>query len=56
MKLLEKDGWYSDTHRGSHKYYKHPIKPGKIPVPVHGSKDIKPGTLNNILKKAGLKN
>lgn len=27
----------------------------EIPIPVHGSKDIPPGTLNKILKLAGLK-
>lgn len=26
-----------------------------IPVPMHGSKDLPVGTLNGILKKAGLK-
>lgn len=55
IKILEADGWYFDSQRGSHKYFKHPLKSGKIPVPTHGSKDIKPGTLNSILKSAGLK-
>lgn len=54
-KILKNDGWYFDSHRGSHRYYKHPIKKDKVPVPFHSHKDIPIGTLNNILKQAGLK-
>ncbi|MFP4026040.1 MAG: type II toxin-antitoxin system HicA family toxin [Thiohalospira sp.] len=42
--------------KGSHKIYKHPIKPGIVVVPDHGgSKDLSLGTENSILKQAGLK-
>lgn len=34
---------------------KHPTKPRKVTVAVHGKKDIPPGTLNKIRKQAGLK-
>lgn len=53
--MLHKDGWYEVDQDGSHKQLKHPTKPGKITVAVHSGKDIAPGTLNNILKQAGLK-
>ncbi|MEW5919847.1 MAG: type II toxin-antitoxin system HicA family toxin [Bacillota bacterium] len=43
IKLIEKDGWYLVRQKGSHKQYKHPEKSGP------------PGTLNSILKQAGLK-
>ncbi len=33
---------------------KHPFKPGKVTVPDHRG-DLAPGTLNSILKQAGLK-
>jgi predicted RNA binding protein YcfA (HicA-like mRNA interferase family) len=40
---------------GSHRQYKHPDRPELISIPFHGSKDLKLGTLNQILKQAGLK-
>ena len=55
IKLLKKDGWYEHTHKGtSHIQFKHPVKKGKVTVP-HPKKDIPKGTLNAILKQAGLK-
>jgi predicted RNA binding protein YcfA (HicA-like mRNA interferase family) len=54
IRLLKKDGWYEKDHKGSHKQFVHPIKKGKVTVPVH-SGDIPPGTLSSILKQAGLK-
>lgn len=41
-------------NKGSHLQLKHSMKPGKVTVPIH-SGDIAPGTLNRILKQAGLK-
>jgi len=40
--------------KGSHLQLEHPVKKGKVTVPVHGG-DIPKGTLNAILKQAGLK-
>ena len=56
LKLLYDDGWKEVPGRtkGSHIQLKHPDKPGKVTVPNH-SGDIPPGTLNSILKQAGLK-
>jgi len=55
LRILKKDGWVKVTQKGSHLQLKHPIKQGKVTIPVHGSKDIPPGTLSSILKQAGLK-
>lgn len=55
LKILHQDGWYDVDQDGSHLQLKHPTKPGKVTVPKHSSKDIPPGTLNSILKQAGLK-
>jgi predicted RNA binding protein YcfA (HicA-like mRNA interferase family) len=55
LKILRQDGWYESDQDGSHLQLKHPTKPGKVTVPKHSSKDIPPGTLNSILKQAGLK-
>ena len=54
VKELEKNGWKVDRINGSHHIL---IKYGHKPVsvPVHGNKELKPGTLNDLLKKNGLK-
>jgi predicted RNA binding protein YcfA (HicA-like mRNA interferase family) len=55
IKLLKKDGWVEVAQSGSHRQFKHPVKPGKVTVPMHKAKDIPPGTLHSIYKQAGLK-
>lgn len=55
IRLLGKDGWQEIRQKGSHRIYRHPTKTGLVVVPDHASVDLKPGTLNDILKKAGLK-
>jgi predicted RNA binding protein YcfA (HicA-like mRNA interferase family) len=55
--MLEADGWQHERTKGSHMMYVHPTKPGPIVVPAGGKEgqDVPPGTLNSILKQAGLK-
>ncbi|HLM67039.1 MAG TPA: type II toxin-antitoxin system HicA family toxin [Longimicrobium sp.] len=55
IRLVEADGWLLARMRGSHRQYKHPDKSGLVTVPGHPSDDVAPGTLNSILKQAGLK-
>jgi predicted RNA binding protein YcfA (HicA-like mRNA interferase family) len=55
IKLLEEDGWYQVRMRGSHRQFHHLSKPGTVTVSGKLSVDIPPGTLNSILKQAGLK-
>jgi predicted RNA binding protein YcfA (HicA-like mRNA interferase family) len=55
VRLIEDDGWYLVTTRGSHRQYKHPIKPGRVTIAGKPSDDLAPGTQNSILKQAGLK-
>lgn len=57
IKLLEADGWYfKRMGKGSHMVYRHPVKAGIVVVPNHGlSRELKPGTEDEILKQAGLK-
>jgi len=53
VKLLKKHGWVVDRIQGSHHIM---LKNGmSIPIPVHSSGDLAPGTLHSILKKAGIK-
>ena len=55
LKLIEADGWYLVTTRGSHRQYKHPAKAGRVTIAGHPNDDLAPGTLNSILKQAKLK-
>lgn len=55
IKLLKKNGWYEDSQKGSHKHFKHATNKNKVTVADHKGKDIPKGTLNDILKQAGLK-
>ena len=55
LKRIEQDGWKLDRTRGDHRQYIHPTKPGTVTVPGHPKDDVPPGTLNSILKQAGLK-
>jgi len=54
IKILLKAGFVERKHTGKHLIFKHPLTKKMIPVPVHGSKDIKKGTLYNIIKQSGL--
>lgn len=53
--MLNDDGWFLVATRGSHRQFKHPGKAGRVTVAGKPSDDIAPGTLNSILKQAGLK-
>ena len=55
VKRLEQDGWYVSRTRGSHRQYKHDHKRGLVTVPGHQNDELAPGTLNSILKQAGVK-
>jgi predicted RNA binding protein YcfA (HicA-like mRNA interferase family) len=55
IKLLEQDGWYLARTKGSHRQFKHAEKAGTVTVAGKESIDVPRGTLNSILKQAGLK-
>jgi predicted RNA binding protein YcfA (HicA-like mRNA interferase family) len=55
IRLIEQDGWFLVATRGSHRQYKHPVKPGRVTIAGHPGHDLAPGTLNSILKQADLK-
>jgi predicted RNA binding protein YcfA (HicA-like mRNA interferase family) len=54
-RILEADGWYVTRQTGSHRHYRHPVKPGLVIVPMHAGKELGTGIAHSILKKAGLK-
>lgn len=56
LRLLEQDGWRLMRTRGSYRQYKNPKKPGTVTVAGKPSlEDVPSGTLNAILRQAGLK-
>jgi predicted RNA binding protein YcfA (HicA-like mRNA interferase family) len=54
IKILKEHGWQIKNQRGSHIHMVHPSNHNKIQIPYH-NKNLKPKTLNSILKQAGLK-
>jgi predicted RNA binding protein YcfA (HicA-like mRNA interferase family) len=55
IRLLERDGWVLVRTRGDHRQYKHPEKPGLVTLAGKPGDELAPGTLNSVLKQAGLK-
>ncbi len=52
IKLIEDDGWYLVTTRGSHRQYKHQAKPGRVTVAGKPSDTLHPRTEQSILRQA----
>lgn len=55
IRLIESDGWFLVTTKGSHRQYKHLYKTGRVTIAGKPSDDIAHGTLNSILKQANIK-
>ena len=55
IRLIEEDGWYLITTKGSHRQYKHPQKAGRVTIALHQNDDLAPGTGNSVLNKAQVK-
>ena len=55
LRQLQDDGWFLVATRGSHRQFKHAAKPGRVTVAGKPSDDLAAGTLNSILKQAGIK-
>lgn len=55
IRLIENDGWRIVAQKGSHRQFKHHVKPGRVTIAGALSDELAPGTLNSILKQARLK-
>lgn len=55
IRLLGSDGWFLVTQKGSHRQFKHATKQGRVTVAGHESAELRPKTLNSVLRQAGLK-
>ena len=55
IRALERAGFQLQRMSGSHCILAHRDNPARaVIVPVHGAKDLKPGTLRSIIRQAGL--
>ena len=55
IRMIEDEGWYLVRTRGSHRQYKHLTKTGRVTIAGNLAHDLPLGTVNSILKQAGLK-
>ncbi len=55
IRLLEQNGWKLRRTRGDHRQFARPDRPGIITVAGNLGREMPPGTLNSVLKAAGLK-
>ena len=55
FRILQKDGWYPISQRGSHVKLKHDTKVGIIIFPNHGSQELGKGLEKKLFKQAGIK-
>jgi predicted RNA binding protein YcfA (HicA-like mRNA interferase family) len=54
-RILQQDGWYPISQKGSHVKLKHDFKEGFIVFPNHGSQELGKGLEKKILKQARIK-
>ena len=52
IRLIEKDGWRLLSQEGSHRQFKHAVKPGRVTVAGHPNVDVPIGTLKSIYRQA----
>jgi len=52
--LIEADGWFFITQKGSHRQFKHPVKSGRVTIPGNLNDDMPRGTQRSVLIQAGL--
>ena len=55
VKMIEEDGWFVVRTKGSHRQFKHQTKKGLVTIAGKRGDELAPGTLNSVLKQAGLK-
>jgi predicted RNA binding protein YcfA (HicA-like mRNA interferase family) len=54
VKLIQAAGWRLIRISGSHHHFRHAARSGLVTIPPP-KQDLPPGTLNSILKQAGVK-
>jgi predicted RNA binding protein YcfA (HicA-like mRNA interferase family) len=51
IRFIEKDGWRNDRTKGSHRQFRHSVKPGTVTVSGNLGVGVPIGTLNSSLKE-----
>jgi predicted RNA binding protein YcfA (HicA-like mRNA interferase family) len=54
VRELEGDGWVQERQVGSHRQFRHPVKPGTVTVPGRMGHELAKGTIGSIVRQAGL--
>ena len=54
VRVAESVGFVLDRQRGSHAVYLRATDRRRVVIPMHGTKDLKPGTLRGIISDMGL--
>lgn len=54
VRVVESIGFVFDRQRGSHAVFYRARDQRRVVIPMHGSKDLKPGTLRGIINDMGL--
>jgi predicted RNA binding protein YcfA (HicA-like mRNA interferase family) len=54
VKAFQKAGWIISRHRSSHVILEREGMEATLSVPVHKGKDVKRGTLRDLIKDAGM--
>ena len=55
IRLIEADGWFHVRTKGDHRQYHHPRKSGTVTISGKLGVDMPKGTLNSVLRQAGLR-
>jgi predicted RNA binding protein YcfA (HicA-like mRNA interferase family) len=55
IRMIEDDGWFIVRTKGSQRQFKHREKSGLVTIAGKLNDDLAPGTLNSVLRQAGLK-
>jgi predicted RNA binding protein YcfA (HicA-like mRNA interferase family) len=54
VRALLRAGFSARRHTGGHRILVHAVSGLTVPIPMHGGKDLKSGTLRHIIRQAGL--
>ncbi len=56
LRAVRKDGWVMiKSSGGSHRQFKHPVKPGRVTINGHEGDDVDTWLWDSIMAQAGLK-
>ena len=55
IQTIQRDGWFLVRTRGDHRQFHHAAKPGTVTISGNLGAEMPKGTLNSVLKQAGLK-